>query len=118
MVEASSAFGLGHDNLKATHTVLTQMATSALSPEKDALEAIVNDGYFKAEDASLGQCVQQMGDEEVAFASQQGLRFCKDKVLNHRVRTDHSRIEYKSDNCAAHTADPRIIIHVVRSGPL
>lgn len=76
------------------------MASSSLSPEKDPRDALLIDGYFKAEDDQLGQCVQRMEDEGVAFASRRGLLFCKNDVLDHQVSMDvHVHNEHVSEIC-------------------
>lgn len=61
------------------------MASSSLSPNTTPQDALLVDGYIKAEDAQLARRAQQLEDEGVAYASQRGLRFCTNDVLNHQV---------------------------------
>lgn len=61
------------------------MASSSSPPNRGPRDALSIDGYFKAEDALLARRAKQLDDEDIAFASRRGLRFCKNEVLNHQV---------------------------------
>lgn len=47
--------------------------------------AILEDGFFKADDAELGQRVQQMDEDAVALGSERGFNFYSINVLQHLV---------------------------------
>lgn len=57
------------------------METSLPSPP----HAIAEDGFFRADDDELGERVQQMDDSGVTLASERGLRFYGEHVLQHPV---------------------------------
>lgn len=79
------------------------MTSTPLLPEKDPQDAISEDGFFIAEDALLGQRIKEMDDDAVPFASERGLLFCKDNVLDHpvsmrgRLHTGHANLYSVSD---------------------
>lgn len=65
------------------HALARLMSTNMPSPQ----DAIVADGFFKADDAEIGKRVQQMDEDAVPLASQRGLLFYNTNVLKHPVST-------------------------------
>lgn len=57
--------------------------------EQKIQNASSTEGYLRVHDAVLAQRVQQMDDDSVAFASQRGLLFHKDNVLDHQDNVRH-----------------------------
>lgn len=45
----------------------------------------MKDGFFKADDAELGERVQQMDEDAVALGSERGLHFYRTNVLQRPV---------------------------------
>lgn len=81
-------------------------------------DAILADGYYKEEDATLASCAQRMDDEGVPFASREGLQFCKD-VLDHKVsKSPYIPAKGHYLNFTAYTFDSSIIVQMVSVGPV
>ena len=55
------------------------------SYEERSRDAILNDGFFSAQDEHLGATIQKMEEDAVPFASVPGLQFCKANVLDNPV---------------------------------
>lgn len=48
----------------------------------------MENGFFFAHDALLGQLIEKMDKDGIPFASAGGLQFCKTNVLDNPVSTD------------------------------
>lgn len=62
------------------------MATDTFSLEV-AKKALEENGFFDLEDSATGEYVEQMERRGFPFASEYGLDFCKERVLDDEVST-------------------------------
>lgn len=79
--------------------ITVSMPSDQMPSVEDIHAKILEDGFYFSQDPALGLRIERMDNNGTVFASPNGLRFCKDNVLDNVVSTSTPFYNSTSHSC-------------------